>query len=123
MSRLICPELTKDIIGACMRVHNEIGNGFPEVIYQRALEIEFEKSGISFNRELEMEVKYRGEFVGCRRVDFLINDLVVVELKAVSALEPIHFSQIINYLKAYDKKIGLLINFGKPKLELKRFVR
>lgn len=113
-------ELTSKIIGCAMTVHKTLGNGFQEVIYQRALEIEMRLAGIDFSRELEMPIFYRGEQIGTRRVDFLINGIISVELKAITKLEDVHFAQAINYLEAYNLEIGLLINFGETSLNFKR---
>ncbi|MBC7388265.1 MAG: GxxExxY protein [Opitutaceae bacterium] len=113
-------ELTSKIIGCCMRVHQELGNGFQEVIYQRALEIEMKSVGLDFAREFEMHIYYREQYIGTRRVDFLVEDIISVELKAVSKLEDDHLAQAINYLEAYNLEVGLLINFGSPSLVFKR---
>ncbi|GAA4353720.1 GxxExxY protein [Hymenobacter saemangeumensis] len=115
--------LTGKIIGCAMQVHRVLGSGFQEVIYQRALAIELEQCGISAQRELEMPISYRQHEIGSRRVDFLINETVLLELKALSGLNETHYAQIINYLEAYRLPIGLLINFGAPALEFKRFVK
>ncbi|WP_229598536.1 GxxExxY protein [Runella zeae] len=103
-----------------MTVHKTLGNGFQEVIYQRALEIEMREAGISFNREFEMPIFYRKQQIGVRRVDFLVEGIISVELKAVTKLEDVHFAQAINYLEAYNLEIGLLINFGEMSLNFKR---
>ena len=113
-------ELTGKIIGCAMAVHSALGNGFQEVIYQRALQIEMADQGISFSREHEMPVFYKGQQVGSRRVDFLVEDAVSVELKAIIQLEDVHLAQAINYLEAYDLEVGLLLNFGARSLEFKR---
>ena len=113
-------ELTSKIIGCAMTVHKLLGSGFQEVIYQRALEIEMKLSGISFTREHEMPIFYRDEQIGTRRVDFLIEGFISVELKAITKLEDVHLAQAINYLEAYNLEIGLLINFGEPSLHFKR---
>ena len=113
-------ELTYQIIGCAMKVHSFLGNGFQEVIYQRALEIEFRKANISFARELEMHIIYDGQDIGTRRVDFLVESKVVVELKAIIVLEDVHLAQGLNYLVAYKMDKGLLINFGTRSLEIKR---
>ena len=118
-------ELTGKIIGCAMAVHSALGNGFQEVIYQRALKIELIDQGISFSREHEMPVYYKNQQVGTRRVDFLVEGIVSVELKAIIALEDVHLAQAINYLEAYDLEVGLLINraanrFGARSLEFKR---
>ncbi|MCF8378684.1 MAG: GxxExxY protein [Bacteroidales bacterium] len=113
-------ETTGKIIGAAMEVHKSLGNGFQEVIYQRALKIEFIHSNIDFKREFEMPIHYRGNHIGTRRVDFLINDLISVEIKAVIKLEDVHLAQAKNYLEAYNIEVGLLINFGSKSLEFRR---
>ena len=113
-------ELTGKIIGCAMRVHNTLGNGFQEVIYQRALAIEFEFAGINFQREKEMEIFYLGRHIGTRRVDFFVEEAIMVELKALTALEDVHLAQALNYLEAYKMEIGLLINFGAKSLQFKR---
>jgi len=113
-------ELTSKIIGCAMTVHKTLGNGFQEVIYQRALEIEMRENGISYNREFEMPIFYREQQIGTRRVDFLIENIISVELKATTKLEDVHFAQAINYLEAYNLEIGLLVNFGETSLNFKR---
>ncbi|MGE5355620.1 MAG: GxxExxY protein [Deltaproteobacteria bacterium] len=115
-------ELTSKIIGCAMKVHSALGNGFQEVIYQRALEIEMADVGLSFSREHEMPVYYKQQQIGTRRVDFLVEDVVSVELKAITKLEDIHLAQAINYLEAYNIEVGLLINFGAKSLEFKRLI-
>ena len=112
-------KLTYDIIGCAMRVHSALGCGFQEVIYQRALEIEFADSDIPFEREFEMPIRYKGRHIGGRRVDFLAHG-ISVELKALTELEDVHLAQAMNYLEAYELKTGLLINFGAPKLQFHR---
>ncbi len=113
-------ELTGQIIGAAMEVHSFLGNGFQEVIYQRALSYELKLRGIEHAREVEMNVFYKDIQVGTRRVDFLIKDKISVEIKAVTSIEPVHLAQAINYLEAYNLEIGLLINFGETKLKFHR---
>jgi GxxExxY protein len=103
-----------------MNVHSELGNGFQEVIYQRALEIEMGLQNISFNREFEMPIFYKQQRIGTRRVDFLVEGIISVELKAMVKIEDVHFAQAINYLEAYNLEIGLLINFGERSLNFKR---
>ena len=112
--------LTSKIIGCAMTVHKTMGNGFQEVIYQRALEIEMRFAGLSFSREHEMPIFYRDEQIGTRRVDFLVEGIISVELKAITKLEDVHLAQAINYLEAYNLEIGLLINFGETSLNFKR---
>ena len=115
-------ELTSKIIGCAMTVHRALGNGFQEVIYQRALKIEMADNGINFSREHEMPIYYKQLQIGTRRVDFLVDGLISVELKASTKLEDAHFAQAINYLEAYDLEVGLLINFGAKSLEFKRLL-
>ena len=113
-------DLTSKIIGCAMTIHKTLGNGFQEVIYQRALAIEMSLADISFSREFEMPIFYRNEQIGTRRVDFLVEGIISVELKAIIKLEDVHFAQAINYLEAYNLEIGLLINFGETSLNFKR---
>jgi len=115
-------ELTSKIIGCSMEVHKILGNGFQEVIYQRALEKEMALQGLSFAREFEMPIFYKEEQIGTGRVDFLVEEVVSTELKALVKLEDVHFAQAINYLEAYNLEIGLLINFGAKSLEFKRLI-
>jgi GxxExxY protein len=115
-------EITGKVIGAAMQVHKVLGNGFQEVIYQRALEMEMPYFGLNFRREFEMPILYRKEQIGTRRVDFLVEDLISVELKAVINLEDVHLAQAINYLEAYNLEVGLLINFGSRSLVFKRLI-
>jgi len=112
--------LTHKIIGCAMEVHKVMGNGFQEVIYQRALSIEFSYQGLEFEREKEMGLMYRGHDIGARRVDFFVERLVMVEIKAIEKLEGIHKAQAINYCEAYNIADGLLINFGSQSLDFKR---
>lgn len=113
-------DVTQKIIGAAMKVHNTLGNGFQEVIYQRALEIKLKNNGLNFAREFTMAIHYKGEQIGTRRVDFLVEGQIMVELKAVTQLEDVHIAQAINYLEVYNLEIGLLINFGSKRLQFKR---
>ena len=106
-------ELTSKIIGCSMEAHKILGNGFQEVIYQRALAIEMNLAEIEFSREFEMPIFYRKERIGTRRVDFLVEGVISVELKAKTKLEDVDLAQAINYLEAYNLEIGLLINFGE----------
>lgn len=113
-------ELTHKIIGAAMEVHKHLGNGFQEVVYQRALAIEMDLRNIAYAREQEMPLIYKGYDVGTRRVDFFVEDKIMVEIKAVIQLEDVHLAQAMNYLEAYHLEIGLLINFGARSLQFKR---
>ena len=117
---MLYEELTKRIIGCAMEVHKRLGNGFQEVIYQRALEIEMKYAGLEFEREMEMQIFYRDYDIGTRRVDFFVEGKIMVELKACVKLEDVHLAQAMNYLEAYKMEIGLLINFGGRSLEFKR---
>ncbi len=113
-------DITGKIIGSAMNVHNTLGNGFQEVIYQRALAIEMKDQGLSFERETERKIYYKGTEIGTRRVDFLVEGKVLVELKAIIVLENVHIAQAINYLEAFKLDIGLIINFGARSLEFRR---
>jgi GxxExxY protein len=113
-------EITEKIIGCAMQVHRTLGNGFQEVIYQRALSIEMLYANLSFEREKEMDIYYREEMIGTRRVDFFVENCIMVELKALIKLEDVHIAQAMNYCEAYQMEIGLLINFGARSLEFKR---
>jgi len=115
-------EITSKIIGAAMTVHSALGNGFQEVIYQRALKIEMSDLGLNFFREQEMPIYYKNQQIGMRRVDFLVENVVSVELKALTQLDDKNLAQAINYLEAYDLEVGLLINFGGKSLQYKRIV-
>ena len=109
-------DLTRKIIGCSIQVHTSVGNGFQEKIYQNALEIEFQLNDLSYKIELEMPIYYKEHRIGTRRVDFLIEELISVELKAIIQLEDVHLAQAINYLEAYNLEVGLLINFGSKSL-------
>jgi GxxExxY protein len=113
-------ELTSKIIKYAMTVHSTLGNGFQEVIYQRAVEIEMRDTDLTFNREFEMPIFYKEQQIGTRRVDFLVEGVISFELKAITKLEDVYFAQAINYLEAYNLEIGLLINFGEISLNFKR---
>jgi len=114
-------EITEKIIGAAFRVHGVLGNGFQEVIYQRAIALEFNSTSLQYVREFEMPIYYMDQHIGTRRVDFLVENKISVELKAVIKLEEVHIAQAINYLEAYNLEIGLLLNFGSKRLEFHRF--
>ena len=113
-------DLTYKIIGCAMKVHSILGNRFQEVIYQRALEIELKKADLLHSRELELPITYEGVKIGSRRVDFLVDNEVLVELKAIACLDDVHLAQGLNYLVAYKLDKGLLLNFGAKSLEAKR---
>jgi GxxExxY protein len=124
MEELKYKDITEKIIGASFEVHKFLGNGFQEVIYQRALAYEMRKAGLDFAREIEQEIFYKDleEPIGTRRADFVIENKVLVELKAIIKLEDVHLAQALNYLKAYKLEIGLLINFGAKSLEFRRLI-
>ncbi len=113
-------DLTYKIIGCAMEVHKHLGNGFQEVIYQRALAIELGLQGISYKREQEMSIHYKGVDIGTRRVDFFVEEQIMVEIKAIINLEDVHLAQAMNYVEAYGLEIGLLLNFGAKSLQYKR---
>jgi GxxExxY protein len=113
-------DITEKIIGSSMKVHSVLGNGFQEVIYQRALEIEMKEAGLHFSREMSMPIFYKEHHIGERRVDFFVEEKIMVELKAIILLEKVHLAQAKNYLEAYNVQVGLLINFGSISLEFKR---
>jgi GxxExxY protein len=112
--------ITQNIIAAALEVHKILGNGFQELIYQRALDIEFDNYDFIVGREIEMPVNYKGKEIGSRRVDFLINNTICVEIKALAKLDDVHMAQALNYLEAFNLEVGLLINFGSKSLEVKR---
>ncbi|HEY3387222.1 MAG TPA: GxxExxY protein [Saprospiraceae bacterium] len=116
-------ELTGKIIACAMEVHRILGNGFQEVIYQRALAIEMSLQGLSFSREMEMDIYYKENHIGTRRVDFFVEETIMLELKAVKHLEDVHLAQAINYLEAYGMDIGLLVNFGDISLRFHRVMK
>ena len=113
-------DLTSKVIGCALEVHKHLGNGFQEVIYQRALAIELHLQGVEFEREFEMPLYYKDHEIGSRRVDFFVENKIMVELKAIISLEDVHLAQAINYLEAYNMEVGLLINFGSRSLTFKR---
>jgi GxxExxY protein len=113
-------ELTHKIIGCAMKVHSTLGNGFQEVIYQRAMVIEMDKQRLAFTRELEMIIYYDGKEIGTRRVDFFVDGKIMVELKALIKLEDVHLAQTMNYCQAYNLPVAMLLNFGAKSLEFKR---
>ncbi len=116
-------DLTAKIIGCSYEVHRQLGNGFQEKIYQRALAFEFNASQLQYIMEMTIPIYYKDVFIGNRRVDFYVEDKIMVELKAVKQLEDVHLAQAINYLEIYRKEVGLLINFGSKKLEFKRVMK
>ncbi|MBS3915877.1 MAG: GxxExxY protein [Bacteroidetes bacterium] len=117
-------DITERIIGAAFEVHKFFGNGFQEVIYQRALAYEFHCAKLNFAREIEQEIFYKKlkKPIGIRRADFVVEGIVMIEIKAVTRLEDVHLAQALNYLKAYKLEIGLLINFGSKSMEFRRLI-
>lgn len=116
-------DITGEVIGCAQKVHQQLGNGFQEVIYQRALEIELKKVKLKFEREKEMNIVYDNILIGHRRIDFLVDKDIMVEIKAVTKLEDVHIAQLINYIEVYKIRVGLLINFGSKSIEVRRFVK
>jgi GxxExxY protein len=124
MSNLKYQDITEKIIGAAFEVHKFLGNGFQEVIYQRALAYEMYKSKLEFAREIGQDIFYKDleEPIGTRRADFVVEQKVLVELKALKEIEDVHLAQALNYLRAYKLEVGLLLNFGSKSLTFKRLV-
>jgi len=120
MGAFLYEELTKTILGACFEVSNELGAGFLESVYQNALLIVLQQKGLKVQSQFPLNVKFRGQAVGQFYADLLVEDQVIVELKAVTALTPVHQAQVINYLKGTGVEVGLLVNFGRPKIEYRR---
>lgn len=114
--------LSKKIIGAAIEVHRELGPGFLEKIYEEALKLELRKQDLEFEYQKEITVEYLGVVVGTHRLDLIVEDNIIIELKAVKEFEDIHYAQLRSYLKATDMKVGLLLNFAKPTLEIRRIV-
>lgn len=117
-------DITEKIIGASFEVHKFLGNGFQEIIYQRALAYELNRAGLNFKREIEQDIFYKElpEPIGTRRADFVVEAKVLIEIKAIIELEDVHLAQILNYLRAYKLEVGLLVNFGSKSLTFKRVV-
>jgi len=115
-------DLTKKIIGAAISVHKQLGPGYPEKIYQRALAEEFKKQNIAFNREEKFRVFYGDKDVGYEIIDFCVYDKIAIELKAMREIMDIHAKQLVSYLKGRKLRLGLILNFGKSKLEIKRVI-
>ena len=124
MEKLKYKDITEKVIGAAFEVHKFLGNGFQEVIYQRALAWEMSQVNLTFNREIEQDIFYKElrKPIGTRRADFVVEGKVLVEIKAIKELEDVHLAQVLNYLKAYRLEVGLLINFGGKSLKFKRLV-
>jgi GxxExxY protein len=121
-SNLIHSEITQKIIGCAMQVHSNFGLGFSEIIYKRSLIIELGKTGLNCRSEFEKDIYYKNQFIGRRRLDLIVEDKILVELKAISELEKNCYNQIINYLNIFEFEVGLLMNFGTESLQFKRFV-
>ena len=122
MEQYVHSDITGKIIGCAMEVHRQLGVGFMENVYQRALYIELKQQGLEFDYEHDMLILYKGEAVGKRRVDFFVENTVMVEIKAITKLEDVHLAQAINYLEASNREIGLLLNFGAKSLDFKRVI-
>ena len=123
MEKFKYQKITSRIIGAAMQVHNVLGSGFQEVIYQRALVVEFESSSIPYTREVAVPIHFKGHIIGERRVDFMILNKICVEIKAITHLESTQLAQAKNYIEAFRMDVGLLLNFGAASLEFKRVER
>jgi GxxExxY protein len=119
---LLHAEITEKVIGCAMRVHSYFGMGFPEIVYKRSLLVELENSGMHFKSEIEKDIYYQDKFIGKRRLDLIINDKVLIELKAISEIDKRCYNQIMNYLNIFNFEVGLLLNFGADSLQFKRFV-
>lgn len=115
-------ELSKKIIGAAIEVHRELGPGFIESIYEQALKVEFAEHNFHFDSQKEIKIKYLGVEVGLHRLDLIVENQIILKIKAVKELLDVHFAQLRSYLKATGLKVGLLLNFAKPTLEIKRVV-
>lgn len=122
-SQLPYETITHEIIGCSMKVHSFYGLGFPEVIYKRSLLVELENRNLRYRSEMEKDICYSGKFVGRRRLDLIVNEKILVEIKAIKELENSHYKQVLNYLNVFDLEVGLLINFGAESLQFKRLIR
>ncbi len=116
-------ELSERVIGAAINVHRELGPGFLESIYEEALKVELSEYGFRFESQKEVKIEYLGVKVGTHRLDLVVEDILILELKAVRELTDIHLAQVLSYLKATGLKVGLLLNFSKPTLEVRRVVK
>ena len=115
-------DLSQRIIGVAIDIHKKLGPGFQEKIYEEALLTEFQKSGIGYEKQKVVRVDYNGVSLGNQRIDLLVNGEVIIEIKACKKIIPIYRNQLISYLKTADKRLGLILNFGRSKLEIKRVV-
>ena len=121
-SHLKYSDLTDKIIRSAMKVHRHFGSGFSETVYKRSLMIELGKVGLQFDSEVEKDIYYSGQLIGKRRLDLIVENKILIELKAIKELDKSCYNQIINYLKVFDLEVGLLLNFGEDRLMFKRFV-
>lgn len=120
---ILYKELSYDVIGAAMEVHNALGCGFLEKVYQEAMAIELDSRNIPFEREKRIQIEYKGHVLSCPYIaDFVIDNKLILELKALNKLEPQHEAQVLNYLHATNMKLGLLVNFGEGRLQYKRLI-
>ena len=120
--RFLYKELTERVIGAALKVHKELGSAYEEKIYQRALYLEFQKEKIKFEREKEINVKYDKITIGKKKLDFVVDNKIIIELKKSDEINNVHIAQVVSYLKALDLKVGLILNFGLSKLQIKRVI-
>ena len=116
-------EITEKVIGCAMKVHRHFGPGFPEIVYKRALMIELERLGMNFSHEVEKDIFYEGQYIYKRRLDLIVENVVLVELKALKEVDKSEQNQILNYLRLFNLEIGLLLNFGAPSLQFKRLIQ
>ena len=115
-------ELTEKLIGCAMKVHRYFGLGFPEIVYKRALIIELEKIGLKLKQEIEKDIIYEEKLIYKRRLDLIVEDVILVELKAIKEVDAVDYNQILNYLSVFKLEVGLLINFGGESLQFKRLI-
>lgn len=120
--RFLFEDLTSKIIGAAINVHKELGSAYEEKIYQRALQIEFQKIGIKSIREQEVNIQYSGIEVGKKKLDFVVEHKIIIELKKADEINNVHIAQVASYLQALRLKLGLILNFGLSKLQIKRVI-
>jgi GxxExxY protein len=123
MSEIVHADITEAILGAAFEVHNTLGPGFLESIYEEALARELGLRGMAFQRQVSVPILYKNETVGTHVIDLIVDDQVIVELKAITELADIHKAVVLSYLAATKRKVALLINFGQPSLTFKRIVR
>ena len=122
MSIYLYSELTEKIIGLAIKVHKELGSAYEEKVYQRALYLEFQKNKVRFEREKEIDIKYSSVTIGKKKLDFIVEGKIIVELKKADTINVVHIAQVVSYLKTMNLKLGLILNFGGSKLQIKRVI-